>query len=1586
MARDQRSAEAFHKAISATRQDNRYGASVHVYDVAEYAGMRLFLTPDGKAGFALKDGDLVDIVSVFGFPNQYKSVSRPLMELAVQLGGQKLDAFNTVLPEIYADHGFRTASRLPWNDEFAPEGWDKGVFGRYQKGEPDVVFMRYDPAHYGDAGVDTVPYAEDYDAAVEAQAAMPDAGQIKKSSSRAADTVEVDGVERPATDSTGKRIQPTDEGIRNFWRWFGDSTVVDKQGRPLVAYHGTMAEFDIFDQKAAHEHGYFFSFEEDDATYYAERYATNGETPRVVAVYLKIDKPVVLKDLIGRKRAQTALEDLGFDNDLTGFYDWNNDRIQTFMASKGRDGVLLDLGDSSLIMVPQSEQIKSATDNTGAFNPADKSILKSSNVTVEYPRDDLGRFAPGEVTLKVAGQERPKPASEFSTSTKNEFTDRERAELRKDPVYSALDGRAHADMILEARGKLARDKDAAEILALRLAAGIHTTISEADEALLLAGKVELVKERAKVAERAFKRGASEETRRVAMREWDEIEQRVTIMDQALKTSGSIWGRWGNLRQRILREDFSFDVMLERAAKARGRPLDDAEREEVHKQAENIKELEAALAKSEEMLAEREERADSERLLADMVVQTTRYLTSETKARSRPLLKWLQTMAEESRKALDAMEDINKPTKKGQAGATNVVALGYHLTVIGAAKLAEMLYTPGKWNKAKLGLWRAAMRKELGSRKFTQLDKEGYIDGALKQARKDADLLAKSQVKAVSDAIGAMDPNAVTHNDVYELVRAIVKSGVHGEADVMAEATKQLQGTKPGITEREVRRIFVDYGKARFPSQEEVSKEVRELAVMVRLQESIDRLREGLPALKSGPQRDKQTQMVRQRQTELNELLKVASLKGVPDPQRLATYQDARIRNLKNMIEDAQRQLATGERPERRPPPPKTPEMEKLAAELKTLREKIREADRKSVLPTPEQRAAKARAEQLKRRIEELQQRIGGAPATKPDPKAKPTSPELSALEILRDNLQEQLNALEREKRVRKTPEERANAARLKGLERQERILKEELLTGLRPPKGVPQPTSAAVDAKAAAVAAIRKQVEAAREAANPKPSPEERYQTTLGKILTRRIADLRAKIEAKDWAPKPKVEREANKANRELRYELLKAKHDFAVQAYEWEMAQRGVLGKIRGYGYEAFSVARALMTSVDWSAVLRQSLFTLGHPVLAAKLIKPMVQATFSAAREVEIEDQIRQRPNFALYEKAGLHLTESHGIDPKKVEEQFVGRWLEKANYKPGQPVRNAARVVSNVALAPVRGSGRAYTTFTNLMRVEMFDLLLNTLTKSPSTPTKAELEAVAYLVNVGTGRGSFGSKALDESKAASLVLFAPRYVASRFNFLLGIPIWKGWTASSPGTAKRVARLAAMEYARYFTGLTAVYALAALYQAGSDDDDEEPLITLDPRSSDFGKIRFGNTYLDPMAGLAQAAVFGARMLTAETMVDGEVRSLGPDRGWGQRGGFDVMAAFARSKLSPMMSTSVNLLTRETFGGEPTTLAGQAMDLAVPLSLRELTNVTNDRGIPEGAMLLGLSMLGMGLQYRDPEHWDNVKELRDQYKEERAR
>jgi len=59
-------------------------------------------------------------------------------------------------------------------------------------------------------------------------------------------TLTVDSKTRPRFNSLGLPIHKTDEGVANFWRWFGDSVVVDTAGRPRVVYHGTSKKFTTF--------------------------------------------------------------------------------------------------------------------------------------------------------------------------------------------------------------------------------------------------------------------------------------------------------------------------------------------------------------------------------------------------------------------------------------------------------------------------------------------------------------------------------------------------------------------------------------------------------------------------------------------------------------------------------------------------------------------------------------------------------------------------------------------------------------------------------------------------------------------------------------------------------------------------------------------------------------------------------------------------------------------------------------------------------------------------------------------------------------------------------------------------------------------------------------------------------------------------------------------------------------------------------------------------------------------------------------------------------------------------------------------
>ncbi len=158
-------AQAFRSLVADTNSSNPYGAAVAVYTAEEYQGKRLFVTEDATAGFALTaDGD---IVSVFSAPKSGNG--RALMTLAVQAGGRRLDCFDTALPAYYAAHGFKAVARLPWNDEYAPAGWDTETFQSFNAGRPDVVFMVYQRGYNGEYKAGAGATVPDYDAGVQAQ-------------------------------------------------------------------------------------------------------------------------------------------------------------------------------------------------------------------------------------------------------------------------------------------------------------------------------------------------------------------------------------------------------------------------------------------------------------------------------------------------------------------------------------------------------------------------------------------------------------------------------------------------------------------------------------------------------------------------------------------------------------------------------------------------------------------------------------------------------------------------------------------------------------------------------------------------------------------------------------------------------------------------------------------------------------------------------------------------------------------------------------------------------------------------------------------------------------------------------------------------------------------------------------------------------------------------------------------------------------------------------------------------------------------------------------------------------------------------
>lgn len=167
-----------------------------------------------------------------------------------------------------------------------------------------------------------------------------------------------------------------------FRAWFGDwendpanaSKVVDENGEPLVVHRGmlkkdwrTKEDINVIKSTNGPWAG-FFTSREDVADSFKKAFSTMSES-RVISVFLKIDTPYTFN-----ARGNKYARDFMFDNTVFGQKARNPDALKAF--DNGYDAVVIkntiDEGD---VFVPKnSTQIKSATENTGAFDGSNPDI------------------------------------------------------------------------------------------------------------------------------------------------------------------------------------------------------------------------------------------------------------------------------------------------------------------------------------------------------------------------------------------------------------------------------------------------------------------------------------------------------------------------------------------------------------------------------------------------------------------------------------------------------------------------------------------------------------------------------------------------------------------------------------------------------------------------------------------------------------------------------------------------------------------------------------------------------------------------------------------------------------------------------------------------------------------------------------------------------------------------------------------------------------------------------------------------------------------------------------------------------------
>lgn len=125
---------------------------------------------------------------------------------------------------------------------------------------------------------------------------------------------------------------------------------------------------------------------------------------------------------------------------------------------------------------------------------------------------------------------------------------------------------------------------------------------------------------------------------------------------------------------------------------------------------------------------------------------------------------------------------------------------------------------------------------------------------------------------------------------------------------------------------------------------------------------------------------------------------------------------------------------------------------------------------------------------------------------------------------------------------------------------------------------------------------------------------------------------------------------------------------------------------------------------------------------------------------------------------------------------------------------------------------------------------------------------------------------------------------------------------------------------------------------------------VDLDPRSSDFGKIRVGNTTFDVSGGMGSILTLAARMVLSQTKssVTGKVYQLSEtdENGklkFGAQTRFDVFLDFFTNKLSPLAGAMRDYYKGQTFDNENPTMMRLTEGLLTPLPVKTAQELWQD-------------------------------------------
>jgi len=373
-------------------------------------------------------------------------------------------------------------------------------------------------------------------------------------------------------------------------------------------------------------------------------------------------------------------------------------------------------------------------------------------------------------------------------------------------------------------------------------------------------------------------------------------------------------------------------------------------------------------------------------------------------------------------------------------------------------------------------------------------------------------------------------------------------------------------------------------------------------------------------------------------------------------------------------------------------------------------------------------------------------------------------------------------------------------------------------------------------------------------------------------------------------------------------------------------LMSRGTLGsRIGTMALNIVNLPKAVVASFDLSAPLRQgALLFWGQPKQSLPATWAMIKA-FGSGRYSQAIDQAIETSKYAeLRRQAGLYIAPLQEVAGKLrgMEEAFMTKF---AKYIPG-----------------IRQSERAYITFLNKLRADVFDHYASLW--EGTGKTMKDYQALAHAINIMTGRGDLGTLS-GQGAWLNAAFFSPRFIMSRVQF----PV--EFIRTTPAVRMIMAR-------NTVAFVAANLVMGSLAYLATKNSKTPASMELDPRSSDFMKIKIGNTRLDFWGGFQPYVRVVAQLITAMRKSSTTGKFIESNR-------YNILETFLRGKASPFGGLVMDMLKGETYLGEEYTSAnaGQiAYEKLTPMFVQDLVDAINDSGMVGGIMAIP-GLFGAGVQ-----------------------